>query len=68
MCFPLHASHKRINCLLVAMVSIHRFTAFALPEDNLADRINIVLTLLLTVVAFKFVVADSIPKVCRHRL
>ena len=38
-------------------------SAFALPVDDLADRSSIVLTLLLTAVAFKLVISDSIPKV-----
>ena len=35
---------------------------FLVPEEDLADRLGIILTLVLTAVAFKFVVADSIPK------
>ena len=48
---------------IMTMLSILGFTIFALGDDSLADRINTVLTLLLTAVAFKFAVADSMPKV-----
>jgi hypothetical protein len=36
---------------------------FALPWDALNDRVGVILTLLLTAVAFKLVITDSIPKV-----
>ena len=49
--------------LVMLMLSLLGFTAFALPPDALSDRIDIMLTLLLTAVAFKFVIADAIPKV-----
>ena len=39
------------------------FSAFALPPTELSDRAGIVLTLLLTTVAFKFAFAASLPKV-----
>ena len=45
------------------MLSILAFIAFALPADALGERVNLVLTLLLTCVAFKFAIADVIPKV-----
>ena len=46
--------------LALAMIG---FTVFALGEDELADQVNTILTLLLTAVAFKFAVSDSMPKV-----
>ena len=48
---------------ILAMLTLLVLTVFAVPVDDLADRIGIVLTLLLTAVAFKFVVADTVPKV-----
>lgn len=39
------------------------FTAFAMPTEDLADRLSVVLTVLLTAVAFKLVIADSLPKI-----
>ena len=48
---------------IMTMLSVTGFSIFALGEDSLADRINTILTLLLTAVAFKFAVADSMPKV-----
>jgi len=39
------------------------FVVYALDTDSLNDRVNVILTLLLTAVAFKLVIADSIPKV-----
>jgi hypothetical protein len=38
------------------------FSAFCIDVADLADRMSIILTLLLTAVAFKFVIADSLPK------
>jgi len=49
--------------MVLSMLSLLAFIAFALPSDALGERVNIVLTLLLTVVAFKFALADLIPKV-----
>ena len=48
---------------ILAMLTLLVLTVFAVPVDDLADRMGIVLTLLLTAVAFKFVVADTVPKV-----
>jgi hypothetical protein len=48
---------------LMGMLSLLGFTVFALPAKDLSDRVNIILTLLLTAVAFKFVIADAIPKI-----
>lgn len=48
---------------VVYVLSLISLVVFALPEDDLADRVGHILTLLLTAVAFKFVIADSIPKV-----
>lgn len=38
-------------------------TAFAVPYEDAADRLSVSLTLLLTVVAYKFVVASTLPAV-----
>eukprot|EP00600_Ochromonadales_sp_CCMP1393_P010039 CAMPEP_0174955976 /NCGR_PEP_ID=MMETSP0004_2-20121128/1277_1 /TAXON_ID=420556 /ORGANISM="Ochromonas sp., Strain CCMP1393" /LENGTH=323 /DNA_ID=CAMNT_0016203957 /DNA_START=33 /DNA_END=1001 /DNA_ORIENTATION=- len=37
--------------------------AFGIHREHFADRCSVVLTLLLTAIAFKFVVADSLPKI-----
>jgi len=47
---------------IITMLSLLGFLAFFLPVGDLGDRINLILTLLLTAVAFKFVVAESIPR------
>lgn|ERR1712217_227153 len=41
------------------------FTTLALPPDadNLGDRSSVTLTLLLTAVAYKYVIADQLPKI-----
>eukprot|EP00004_Rigifila_ramosa_P003941 TRINITY_DN1428_c0_g1_i8.p1 TRINITY_DN1428_c0_g1~~TRINITY_DN1428_c0_g1_i8.p1 ORF type:complete len:245 (+),score=41.47 TRINITY_DN1428_c0_g1_i8:509-1243(+) len=39
------------------------FAAFAIPPTDLADRLTVVLTLLLTAVAFKYIVAQSLPMI-----
>ena len=38
-----------------------------IPPEDLADRLSVTLTLILTAVAFKFVVADWTPRVRWHR-
>ena len=48
---------------IMSAICFLSFTSFGLPTEQLADRSSIVLTLLLTAVAFKLVIADSIPKV-----
>ena len=48
--------------VMLAICSLS-FTAFAIPREELGDRMSIVLTLLLTAVAFKLVIADALPKV-----
>jgi hypothetical protein len=45
------------------MISLLSLLVFAVPEEDLADKISIVLTLLLTSVAFKFVIGDKLPRV-----
>lgn len=50
-------------CLIIGMLCAKGLIVFSLGTDDLNDRINVILTLLLTAVAFKFVIADTIPKV-----
>jgi len=50
-------------CLVVGALCATGLIVFSLGTDDLNDRINVILTLLLTAVAFKFVIADAIPKV-----
>jgi len=49
--------------LLLWLICSCAFAAFSLDPEDLGDRFGIVLTLLLTATAFKFVVSDSLPKV-----
>lgn len=58
---PLFYLYNVVGVML--MLSLLGFSAFSLPRGDLSDRLNIVLTLLLTTIAFKFVVSDTIPKV-----
>lgn len=53
------------NNVLVMMGSMCTLClgAFAIDRKEYADRCSVVLTLLLTAVAFKFVVSDSMPKI-----
>ena len=48
---------------IMSAICFLAFTSFAIPTTELGDRSGIVLTLLLTAVAFKLVISDSIPKV-----
>ena len=52
---------SNIISIMAGLVSLC-FSAFAIEVQDLADRMSIILTLLLTAVAFKFVIADSLPK------
>jgi hypothetical protein len=36
---------------------------FSLPVDPLMDRLSVILTLLLTEITFKFIIAETIPKI-----
>jgi len=51
-----------IGLIILAIVSLS-FTSFAIPVDNIEGRLTINLTLLLTAMAFKFVIAASLPVV-----
>jgi len=51
-----------IGLIILAIVSLS-FTSFAIPEENVEGRLTINLTLLLTAMAFKFVIAASLPVV-----
>jgi len=48
---------------VMACICMLSFVAFAIDAEDLADRASVVLTLLLTAVAFKLVVADALPKI-----
>ena len=50
-------------CAITFLLSATVLIAFALPTGDLDARVNVVLTLLLTAVAFKLIIAESIPKV-----
>eukprot|EP00656_Telonema_subtile_P012160 TRINITY_DN16105_c0_g2_i1.p1 TRINITY_DN16105_c0_g2~~TRINITY_DN16105_c0_g2_i1.p1 ORF type:complete len:330 (-),score=77.62 TRINITY_DN16105_c0_g2_i1:192-1181(-) len=56
--------HYLIDVLgFILALSVLGFVVFFLPEDQVAERVEVVLTLLLTAVAFKMVIGDTIPKV-----
>ncbi len=45
------------------MITAMTLTSFIIPSNSLADRMSVNLTLLLTAVAFKFVVSQSLPHI-----
>merc|ERR1712113_633605 len=46
-----------------ASICLCSFSAFAIEIESLGDRLAVVLTMMLTAVAFKMVIADMLPKV-----
>eukprot|EP01083_Nonionella_stella_P284456 968401_1 len=48
---------------LMACICLLALTAFSLGADDLGDRLNLLITLILTAVAFSYVVFDSLPNV-----
>ena len=60
--FTLGYYKQNIIGVLFAL-SLVGFSVFAMENEGLADRINVILTLVLTNVALKFATADSLPKV-----
>eukprot|EP00484_Ammonia_sp_Unknown_P001953 CAMPEP_0197022306 /NCGR_PEP_ID=MMETSP1384-20130603/3213_1 /TAXON_ID=29189 /ORGANISM="Ammonia sp." /LENGTH=642 /DNA_ID=CAMNT_0042450323 /DNA_START=41 /DNA_END=1969 /DNA_ORIENTATION=+ len=48
---------------LMCCISLLALTAFSLGADDLGDRLNLLITLILTAVAFSYVVFDSLPNV-----
>lgn len=53
-----------LNVILINfMLCTLTFTVYAFPVDDLGSRADIILTLLLTVMAFKFTIGDLIPHV-----
>merc|ERR1711988_175507 len=49
--------------LVMGLISFMSFSVIAIPVDEFADRAGITLTLLLTGVAFKFIVGGKVPAV-----
>lgn len=49
--------------LLFRVAQVLVFTAYGVQRDNIGDRMAINLTLVLTAVAFKYVVKEEIPNV-----
>ena len=45
------------------LLTAFSFFVFLIPAEDVADRINLILTLMLTQVAFKFVTIGIVPKV-----
>ena len=45
------------------LLSVLVFTSFAIAEEDLADRLSVTLTLVLTSVAFKYMVAQELPRI-----
>ena len=48
---------------IVVMIAFMSFFCFLVPVEEIANRVNIVITLILTTVAFKFSISNSVPKV-----
>lgn len=48
---------------LMACISLLGLTCFSLGADDLGDRLNLLITLILTAVAFGYVVTESLPAV-----
>ena len=48
---------------IVAMLTSLSLVVYAVSDGGLAERAGLILTLLLTTVAFKFVIADTIPNI-----
>ena len=64
--FVLRRQHVYFTWNVIAMNGLTcslTFATFGVPPEQLSDRASIVLTLLLTTVALRFVSADSLPKV-----
>mmetsp|Transcript_17299 Transcript_17299/g.22461 ORF Transcript_17299/g.22461 Transcript_17299/m.22461 type:complete len:752 (+) Transcript_17299:74-2329(+) len=55
-----YTAHYIIMAFSISTIS---FTAFSIEPVNVTARVNVVLTILLTVVAFNYVCQDKIPKV-----
>ena len=49
--------------LWIMLITLMSFVAFVLKEDMLGDRLAFLITLLLTAVAFRFIVNDMLPNV-----
>ena len=49
---------------VIGSISFLSFVSFAINPDDLPGRSSLVVTLLLTAVAFKLVISDILPKVC----
>ena len=54
--------------LTMTMLSIIGLLCYAMEPDNIGDRLSTMFTLILTVVAFKLVLAQSLPKVAYNTL
>lgn len=52
--------------VVMSAISMASVLAFACPVHEVGDRLSITLTLLLTSVAFKLLLAESLPKVAYH--
>ena len=58
------SSHYMYNVVSVMLlITAMTFSSFLFAPDDLGDRLQIILTLLLTSVAFKYVTIQSLPKV-----
>lgn len=53
---------KNVMCVM-AVICFICFFAFAIPSEDLGDRLSVVLTMVLTAVAFKLVIGDALPKI-----
>ena len=46
---------------LIALIDISALFAFAIPVEAIADRLSVLLTMLLTAMAFKWMIGDKLP-------
>ena len=64
--FPVQRQLPRINTFFVLfqfLIDILSFCSFSVDISSPSDRLSVTLTLLLTAVAFKFVVSQSLPTI-----
>lgn len=48
-----------LNCVIVFL----GWTGFAIPIEDVADRLSVIITLLLTSTAFKYVITEKLPRI-----
>lgn len=59
-----HASNYMFNIIIPTAVLVSlAFCSFTVPVNEVADRASITLTLLLSIIAYKLIIKDELPKV-----